>query len=324
PRRVDVNVHPTKQVVRFSEERTARAALATAVRDAIEWRPAAPAGEAPRAAERAYVQDRFSSPPPSDRSRYDRADPARYRVAEERPRYPAHDLREVRERLSEAARPAPAPGEAPGRPEVRERPGGGSAGLPERGGLPSLHELRIIGQLGAGYVLVEDPESLWIVDQHVAHERAILDRLNDADSPATVQSLLVPEVVELSPGDAERAADSLEELAVYGFEAEPFGPRSVRITAVISTLADRDVAGAFRDALSAVAGSGPGRRREDHILATIACHSAVRMGDRLSGPEMEALIRDWLTSRLPATCPHGRSICYRIGLDEVARKLDRH
>jgi DNA mismatch repair protein MutL len=317
PRRVDVNVHPTKQVVRFSEERTARAALATAVRSAIEWRPS-PQGEAPRPVERSYVQDRFSAPP-RDHSGYAAPGYTPNRVAEERSSYPARDLSEVRERLSEASQPLSGSGSWRG-----EESRGGSSALPERGGLPLLDELRVIGQLGAGYILVEDPESLWIVDQHVAHERTILDRLNDSESPVTVQSLLVPEVVELSPGEAERVSDNLEELAVYGFEAEPFGPNSVRITAVVSTLAERDVGGAFRDALSAVAGSGPGRRREDHILATIACHSAVKLGDRLSQPEMEALIRDWLGSRLPATCPHGRSICYRIGLSEVARKLDRH
>jgi DNA mismatch repair protein MutL len=93
---------------------------------------------------------------------------------------------------------------------------------------------------------------------------------------------------------------------------------------VISTLVEAEVAHAFKDALAAVSGSGPGRRREDEILATIACHSAVKMGDRLSHEEMERLIRDWLTTRLPATCPHGRSICYRTDLLEVARKLDRH
>ena len=131
-------------------------------------------------------------------------------------------------------------------------------------------------------------------------------------------------IVELSPGEAEIAAESLDELSVYGFEAEPFGPRSIRVTAVISTLADRDIAGAFKDALAAITSTDPGHNREDQILATIACHSAVKMGDRLSQPEMEALIRSWLTSRLPATCPHGRSICFRIGLGEVARKLDRH
>ena len=312
PRRVDVNVHPTKQVVRFSEERAAREAVAAALRDAIEWRTQAPP-QAPRAAERAFTQDRFSgsSRPPADYSSI---------AAEGRSPYtapPARGLQEARERLSEASRPL-----SESLAEERRRYGE----LPERGGLPqaSPEELRVIGQLAAGYILIEEPESLWVVDQHVAHERAILDRLHDSESPATVQSLLVPEVVDLSPAEAELAAASLEELSVYGFEAEPFGPRSVRVTAVISTLADSDIAGAFKDALSAISGTEPGHRREDHILATIACHSAVKMGDKLSQPEMEALIKSWLESRLPATCPHGRSICYRIGLNEVARKLDRH
>ena len=320
PRRVDVNVHPTKQVVRFSEERAAREALAAAVRGAIEWRPPAPPST-PRAAERTFTQDRFSVPRPTS-SR----PPAEYPsfAAEGRPSYtvpPAQNLSEARERLSEASRPLR---EQTAGPLAEER--GRYGELPERGALPqaSPEELRVIGQLAAGYILVEEPESLWVVDQHVAHERAILDRLHDSDSPVSVQSLLVPEVVELSPGEAELAASSLEELSVYGFEAEPFGPRSVRVNAVISTLADRDVAGAFKDALSSISGTEPGHRREDRILATIACHSAVKMGDRLSQPEMEVLIRNWLTSRLRATCPHGRSICYRIGLGEVARKLDRH
>ncbi|HEX2728320.1 MAG TPA: DNA mismatch repair endonuclease MutL [Rubrobacteraceae bacterium] len=306
PRRVDVNVHPTKQIVRFSEERAARAAVASAVRGAIEWRPPSTAA-APRQSERTFTQDRFTVPSAAPRESYPLF------AAESRPAYPAtsaRSLQEARERISEASRPL----------EELAFP----VDAPERGALPPLEDLRVIGQLAAGYILVEEPESLWIVDQHVAHERAILDRLNDSESPATVQSLLIPEVVELSAGEAELAAGSLEELAVYGFEAEPFGPRSVRVTAVISTLADRDVAGAFKDALSAVTGTGPGHAREDRILATIACHSAVKMGDKLSQSEMEALIKDWLTSRLPATCPHGRSICYRIGLNEVARKLDRH
>jgi DNA mismatch repair protein MutL len=292
-RRVDVNVHPTKQVVRFSEERAARDALAAAVRTTIEWRPPATV-TTPRPSERTFTQERLS-PRPSF-SQWEHAS----RVGEERPAYPARDLREARERLAEASRPL-----------AEER--GPYGELPERGALPALEDLRVIGQ-----------QAMWVVDQHVAHERAILDRLHDSDSPATMQSLLVPEVVELSPSEAEIAAASLDELSVYGFEAEPFGPRSIRVTAVISTLADRDVAGAFKDALSAITGTDPGHNREDRILATIACHSAVKMGDRLSQPEMEALIKDWLTSRLPATCPHGRSICFRVGLHEVARKLDRH
>ena len=317
PHRVDVNVHPTKQIVRFSEERAARAAVAAAIREAIEWRPPSPS-VTPRPTEHPYVQERFSGPPTST--------PSYGRVAERHPDYPAQtrDLREVRERLVEAS--APLSGGVPETPS-REQFDAPAPELPERGALPSLEDSRVIGQLAAGYILLEEPGSLWIVDQHVAHERAILDRLTDAeeDSPlATTQVLLVPEVVELSPGEAAAAAEYLEELAVYGFEAEPFGPNSFRITSVISTLAGRDVVGAFKEALAAAKGTGPGRRREDHILATIACHSAVKLGDKLEKPEMETLIKDWLTSRLPATCPHGRSICYRIGVNEVARKLDRH
>jgi DNA mismatch repair protein MutL len=89
-------------------------------------------------------------------------------------------------------------------------------------------------------------------------------------------------------------------------------------------LADRDVAGAFREAISAMKGTAPGMSREQRILATIACHSAVKLGDKLSYQEMEALIKEWLSSRYPATCPHGRSICYRLDHKDIARKLDRH
>ncbi len=321
PRKVDVNVHPTKQIVRFSEERAARAAVAAAIREAIEWRPSPPTST-PRSAESPFTQERFSVPhtPPFSGDFAGRV--AERHSGYSPPASPPHDLREVREQLREASRPSNGIALGEGAAEPPAPP-------PERGTLPrkASEELRVIGQLAAGYILVEEPgEALWVVDQHVAHERAILDKLTDAEegSLPTTQALLVPEVVELSPGEAESAEGYLEELAVYGFETERFGPSSFRITGVISTLAGRDVAGAFEEALAAARGTGPGRRREDHILATIACHSAVKMGDKLSHPEMEALVKSWLDSRLPATCPHGRSICFRLGLNEVARKLDRH
>src|SRR3954454_22033047 len=98
----------------------------------------------------------------------------------------------------------------------------------------------------------------------------------------TVQSLLIPEVIRLPPQDAAEAADSLEELSVYGFEVEPFGKDSFRINGVISTLAERsDAAGGFKEVVSAMRGTAPGMGREEKILATIACHSAVKLGDEL-------------------------------------------
>ncbi|MGI8650669.1 MAG: DNA mismatch repair endonuclease MutL [Rubrobacter sp.] len=316
PRRVDVNVHPTKQTVRFSDDRAARAAVGAAVRQSIEWRPPTPSAT-PASSERPYVQDRFPRPNPV----YRQGDSgASWRAAEARPEYYSpRGLSEVREEISEASR-SPEAGNFPGlSQDVRS-----SVELPERGALPELSELRVIGQLGAGYILAEDPEAMWVIDQHVAHERVLLDRLNEGEDAALMQSLLIPEVIELAPAEAETARENLEELAVYGFEAEPFGPASVRLAGVVSTLAERDVVGAFKNALAAIAGTDPGRKREERILATIACHSAVKMGDRMSVPEMEQLVRDWLTSRLPATCPHGRSICFRTSLQEIGRKLDRH
>ena len=155
----------------------------------------------------------------------------------------------------------------------------------ERGDLPRLRDLRVVGQIGSGYILVDEPLAAWIVDQHVAHERALLDRLTDPEDERmpTIQTLLVPEVVELPPEDAAEAAEFLEELSVYGFEVEPFGKASFRINGVISTLAERgDVAGAFREAISAMKGTAPGMSREQRILATIACNSALKLGDRLS------------------------------------------
>ena len=350
PRQVDVNVHPTKQLVRFSDERGVRQALSKAISHAIQGTgdsvpeqdeqnagsepmdispPPAREGtaDAPLAIpERPPMQNQLASETTSSvplnkgsisTNEGGSIAPERLFAASEKslssdpPKAP--DLSQQRERMEQASTPL--------------SQASSPASRVERGDLPSLRDLRVIGQIASGYILVDEPLAAWIVDQHVAHERAILDRLTDPEDEwmPTVQSLLVPEVVELSPQDAAEAVDSLEELSVYGFEVEAFGKDSFRINGVISTLAERgDVAGGFREAVSAMRGTAPGMSREERILATIACHSAVKLGDKLSHEEMEALIKEWLTSRYPAMCPHGRSICYRLEHKDIARKLDRH
>ncbi len=348
PHQVDVNVHPTKQLVRFSDEKEVRLAVSEAVRKAIQGtgdpasnqdgrstqsdtsRPYSPptsecGTDAPLAArERHPAENSYPasgtrpSTPPNKKvtgtgERGSLSSDSLFGTTKGSGSHPSKtpDLSEQRRRIEQDSAPLSRAGSAPG---------------VERGGLPRLRDLRVVGQIGYGYILVDEPLAAWIVDQHVAHERALLDRLTDPEDERmpTIQSLLIPEVVELPPQDAAAAADSLEELSVYGFEVEPFGKASFRINGVISTLAQRDVAGAFREAVSAIKGTAPGMSREQRILATIACHSAVKLGDNLTHQEMEALIKDWLSSRYPATCPHGRSICYRLDHKDIARKLDRH
>jgi DNA mismatch repair protein MutL len=354
PRRVDANVHPTKQLVRFSDEREARLATSGAVSKAVEGTrdhvpdeegqytepetssvassPLASEGGAAVGAplaipERHHTADHPMSeePPPvaPPQGSASNNNDGGGSISPDR-------LFEASERYKVSDPPkAPDPSEQHKRVEQAPTPSSrsdSSAGV-ERGDLPRLRDLRVVGQIGSGYILVDEPMAAWVVDQHVAHERALLDRLTDPEDAQmpTMQTLLVPEVVQLPPRDAAEAADSLEELSVYGFEVEPFGKDSFRINGVISTLAERgDVAGAFREAVSTMKGTAPGMGREERILATIACHSAVKLGDKLSYEEMEALIKEWLTSRYPATCPHGRSICYRMEHKDIARKLDRH
>ena len=358
PRQVDVNVHPTKQLVRFSEEREARLAASGAVSSAIQGTTVDPvtheegqyaesgtssgasapltregvttAGAPTRAVPESHPTDDHPGseeplPLPPTEGPSSKDDDGSGSISSADSLFESSDSPKVSDPPT-----LPSPSEQRGytgqqpptptsRPEYSDRV--------ERGDLPRLRDLRVVGQIGSGYILVDEPLAAWIVDQHVAHERALLDRLADPEDGQmpSVQSLLVPEVVQLTPQDAALAADSLEELSVYGFEVEPFGKDSFRIQGVISTLAERgDVAGAFGDAVSAMKGTAPGMSREERILATIACHSAVKLGDKLSYEEMKALIKDWLTSRYPATCPHGRSICYRIDHKDIARKLDRH
>ena len=349
PRQVDVNVHPTKQLVRFSDEREARLAMSGAVSNAIrgEDDPVPDQGgrnpefETSSSTSQRMVNEGVADapstvpehPPVEEHppTETDSSIPLNKELATNNGggSTSPDNLFETSQSSSSDPPKAPEPSEQRERVEQAStpRPQGGSPARVERGDLPRLRDLRVVGQIASGYILVDEPMAAWIVDQHVAHERALLDRLNDpeAGQMPSVQSLLIPEVVQLSPQDAAEAADSLEELSVYGFEVEPFGKDSFRINGVISTLAERgDVAGGFKEAVSAMRGTAPAMSREQRILATIACHSAVKLGDKLSYEEMEALIKEWLSSRYPATCPHGRSICYRLDHKDIARKLDRH
>ncbi len=135
-----------------------------------------------------------------------------------------------------------------------------------------------------------------IVDQHAAHERLVYERLKSARAGAGVarQMLLVPEVVELDPVDADRLAAAAPDLETLGLALEAFGPGAVLVREAPAELAGGDLRALVRDVAEALAAEGAAgvREKRDHILATMACHHSVRAGRRLRPEEMDALLRE--------------------------------
>ncbi len=182
----------------------------------------------------------------------------------------------------------------------------------------------MLGQLARTFILASDADALVLVDQHAAHERIAYEMLLcNASAAVQHEPLLVPFVFELTAPEAERLEASLEALAAAGFEIEPFGERTYRLTATPFGFPRRgagfDVAG-FLDGLDDdVRGLGANER----IWASVACHSVVRAGETLAPAEMATLVTRLRTCENPMHCPHGRPTIVRLEADAVARLFKR-
>ena len=189
-----------------------------------------------------------------------------------------------------------------------------------------LPMLRVVGQMGATYVITEGPDGMYLVDQHAAHERVMYDRIvarRAAGEAPPVQPLLEPALLELG---IERAA-CLEEyramLESLGLATEPFGDTNYLVRAVPAGIAGTDIARAIVALLDKLAGE---RRVQDpfaRAAATVACHSSVRAGMALSLEEMRRLIEDLEATPTPRTCPHGRPTLVHLGTEAIERQFGR-
>ncbi len=189
----------------------------------------------------------------------------------------------------------------------------------------SANDIRVLGTLRTGYVLVETPRDLRIVDPHALHERLLYERLAAPANKgrANSQTLLVPEVAELSPAEAasfERAREPLEEL---GFIAESFGGRTAAIRAVPEGVPPSAAAEILREVLDDLDHGGAGARAEpvERVRRSLACRAAVKLGARLDESEIAQLLVDAAGS--PSTCPHGRPVWWVLPHGEIARRLGR-
>ncbi|MDP9103815.1 MAG: DNA mismatch repair endonuclease MutL [Pseudomonadota bacterium] len=183
-------------------------------------------------------------------------------------------------------------------------------------------------QLHETYIIAQTRDGLVIVDQHAAHERLVYERMKveQAGGGVARQALLLPEVVELDPAEAERVAGRADELAALGLVVEPFGPGAVLVRETPAMLGDTDVQGLIRDIADDLAESGAAlalSERLAEVAGTIACHGSVRAGRRLSAAEMNALLRQMEATPHSGQCNHGRPTYVELKLADVERLFGR-
>jgi DNA mismatch repair protein MutL len=197
---------------------------------------------------------------------------------------------------------------------------------PETGAALVPRQLRLLGQVRDLFILAEGDDRLWVVDQHVAHERVLFDRLiADAERVGEApQRLLLPPVLRLDVPGAQALQEHLEVLAELGFAVEQCGERAYRLAAVPRSQVGRNYEVAFRDMVEELAESSRGgalRLRKEEVAAAAAgraCKRAVKAGQRLGSAEMSDLLAQLAVSRNPHTCPHGRPVFLAFSEAEVA------
>ncbi len=183
-------------------------------------------------------------------------------------------------------------------------------------------------QVHATYIVAQTRDGVVIVDQHAAHERLVYERMKAQMAKGGVarQTLLLPEVVELDPAEAERVCARIDELAALGLGLEPFGPGAVLVRETPALLGDTDVAGLVRDIADDLAENGAplalGERLAE-VCSTMACHGSVRAGRQLSAPEMNALLREMEVTPHSGQCNHGRPTYVELKLADIERLFGR-
>lgn len=182
--------------------------------------------------------------------------------------------------------------------------------------------LSIVGTVKDTYILLEDATSLYILDQHAAHERIIYEQLKSGHNLDHSQMLLHPLLIDVSPGEFAVFEDIVPTLAALGIDCEPFGAGSIAVRSVPQALSGADIHNLILTMLHDIGARHPADPH-DEILASMACHKSLRSGRRLTPPEITALLKGLDQVGSPRSCPHGRPIFKEITLEEIARWIGR-
>ena len=192
--------------------------------------------------------------------------------------------------------------------------------MPSPTPLITLPLLRVLGQLARNYIVAEGPEGLFLIDQHAAHERIMLEKIKSQreNRQVEVQGLLEPVTFDVEPRLAPTMDSHLGELADFGFTIEAFGGRTYLVRTVPAVLRDRDWQAALRESLDT-----SGSDWAENLVNTLACHSAIRAGQVLSDSEMRELIKLLEKTALPNSCPHGRPTMVQLTVARIEKEFGR-
>ncbi len=187
--------------------------------------------------------------------------------------------------------------------------------------------MRLIGQVGATYLVAEGPDGLYLIDQHAAHERVLFEKLMAQHAMKSIhaQALLTPEVVTLPPAAARLLVEQLPVLSRFGFEVEEFGPNTFRVRAMPILFTGSDPASALRALVEDFEeDETPLQNQVEARLAARVCkRMAVKGGQALSSEEQRALLTDLEACEAPRTCPHGRPTMIHLSVDMLERQFGR-
>jgi DNA mismatch repair protein MutL len=187
--------------------------------------------------------------------------------------------------------------------------------------------LRLIGQIGATYLVAEGPDGLYLIDQHAAHERVLFEKImaQHAQKNIPSQALLTPVVVDLPRASAEILMAQLPILQQFGFDVEPFGTNAYQVRAVPNLFAKSDPAAALRALVEDFEEDETPLQNEieARIAGRVCKRLAVKAGQVLSNDEQRALLSDLETCASPRTCPHGRPTMIHLSVDMLERQFGR-
>jgi DNA mismatch repair protein MutL len=328
---VDVNVHPSKTEVRFRHGTFVHDFVRDTIRERlIAARPASgiPVSTQPQPAAGLPFSD-FTQ-----RIENQRFEPvADVDAATERPEdLPVFTLKtgtapERRFDFNEATLPIPHQAGTPV-PHVPDTHGPLPLGAEPPQSLASLSDLRPLGQIHDSFIIAAGRDGLWIIDQHVAHERILFEKVlrQQAQGRVERQQLLMPILIELTAGQQIEYAQIAGELDRAGFDSEPFGQRTIAVKAAPAGVGPGDIEKLVFEILE-IAESELRKVSMDDLrramAASIACRAAIKINMRLDHAKMEWLLTQLAATECPMSCPHGRPIALRYSMRDILKSFHR-